>query len=525
MLRLAQWGLPVILLLWVDRLLPQLTYRADDNAAVAVLFFYPTVWDAFTIVAKGGQLGAWWRPLADASFTFDWAIAPFHAGLSFCINEIFHIGNAFLAASLMRRFKPDSPAPYILFLLVLFHPAGLQTVPMLTQRPDVAGTLFYLLALRLYLDFLGGHGKSCLGLSLLSFLAALGFKEMMMTLPAVALFVGIANARMNGRSIQKAALATGIFWLPLFAYWISRSLLVQNPLAYQHWLGEDWIIQQAARLVPLLHRSLLAVFGNTGTAQFHLAGSYLLAGGLAFAAFFVDRRRLPISGWWLLATAVSFTPVWTFADQIHPRFAYLPSILFLTGLLCALGHERGMMRPLLILALGVQPALAWSAYHMEHLQYEKRVRDQLDHQLSELNNYTESRDPETHYWILGWSPDQYFADIQRHVIALSVEVGGRASGVQFNSYLGYSTRNPLCREFYDGTDPVMVQDLGFHKVTFFGRGGGGFCMASTTPADLENLEKHPEWMPGYRFLLWQEGQYREISLEEALRWQEAGKVP
>ncbi len=126
-------------------------------------------------------------PLVFTSFWVEhqlWGIEPFgyHA-----VNLGLHIANALLVFLLLEALCPS--LALAVGLLFALHPVQVETVAWISERKNLLGCLFYLLAIRCYLNFQAGAGRRQYLLSLGAFSLALLSKSITATFVVVPLLL------------------------------------------------------------------------------------------------------------------------------------------------------------------------------------------------------------------------------------------------------------------------------------------------------------------------------------------------
>ena len=119
------------------------------------------------------------------------------------VNVLLHAGNACLLALLLTRLWPRRaevvalpprgvmipPAPWLVALLFVAHPVGVESVAWITEQKNTLSTAFYLLAAWVFLLFHEGRRTSDYGVASGLYLLALGTKTTTATLPAALLVI------------------------------------------------------------------------------------------------------------------------------------------------------------------------------------------------------------------------------------------------------------------------------------------------------------------------------------------------
>jgi protein O-mannosyl-transferase len=151
--------------------------------------FSKSVWS----FQPGTETSNYYRPLMHVFYMFSYHIFGMNPWGFHLINVLFHCGASVLVFLIIQTLLTDhrgksssvylSP-PFAAGMLFASHPIHTETVAWLAGLPDVAFTFFYLLSFYLYILFRDGSKRDYL-LSILSFVAAIFFKEPAITLPIV----------------------------------------------------------------------------------------------------------------------------------------------------------------------------------------------------------------------------------------------------------------------------------------------------------------------------------------------------
>jgi len=126
-------------------------------------------------------------PVVFSSFWLEhqlWGLNP--AGYR-AINLVFHIFNALLVYVIL--FKLSRPLSLPAALIFALHPVQVETVAWITERKNIYGAFFYLLATFFYIRFHDSQQKKDYGFSLLSFVCALLSKSITVTFVVVPLLI------------------------------------------------------------------------------------------------------------------------------------------------------------------------------------------------------------------------------------------------------------------------------------------------------------------------------------------------
>ena len=180
-------------------------------------------------------LGINQRPIANLSFALNYYFAGYAVGPFHIVNLAVHITNALLVQALARctfelwaRLSSQGGtrrdtlslecAALLAGLLFVAHPIQTQSVSYIVQRMNGLATLFYLSAFLLYIRGRKRHEReriTAYGLAGVSWLLALGSKEIALTLPAAIWLYEWFFFRNLEWAFARRTLLT--FWLPLGA--------------------------------------------------------------------------------------------------------------------------------------------------------------------------------------------------------------------------------------------------------------------------------------------------------------------
>ncbi len=171
-------------------------------------------------------------PLTFTTLRFEHALWGLHPSGYHLVNILMHGANAMLAWVILKRLAV--PGAWIAAGLFAFHPVEVQSVAWVSELKNTQSTLFYLLALLMWLRFLRGDGRAgnededrrrswgYYGLTMFFYLASLLSKTTACTLPAALLLASwIQGERIGRRRLAQivpfvilgiAAGATSIWW-------------------------------------------------------------------------------------------------------------------------------------------------------------------------------------------------------------------------------------------------------------------------------------------------------------------------
>ncbi len=216
----------------------RLRFRDLWVLVVAAGLWLPGIWDShflsddFNLIQTWGQAPVWtwfstetvgyYRPLSALLFRVDYLLWGQQAFGYYLTNLLIHLGCALmvshLAASLGPRHRHTALWAGLLFL---FLPGHIFAVLWVSARTGLLCTLFYLVAVSLFLRARSAGGWPYEVLSLAAFAAALLAKELAASLPLLVLAWEAALSRFDFRRLPRAVLPYAVV---LAAYGLFRYL-------------------------------------------------------------------------------------------------------------------------------------------------------------------------------------------------------------------------------------------------------------------------------------------------------------
>jgi tetratricopeptide (TPR) repeat protein len=135
------------------------------------------------------MFGSNWFPLIWLSFMLDRTIFGTWAGGFHLVNVVLHIANTVLLFWVLKRYTKTLWASFFVAALFALHPLHVESVAWVTERKDVLSTLFWLLTMLAYLQYV--ESATFKRYVLICVLYALGLmtKPMLVTLPFVLLLM------------------------------------------------------------------------------------------------------------------------------------------------------------------------------------------------------------------------------------------------------------------------------------------------------------------------------------------------
>jgi tetratricopeptide (TPR) repeat protein len=351
-----------------------------------------------------------WHPLTWLSHMVDVQLFGLKAGGHHLMSLLFHIVNTLLLFLILRAMTGSLWRSAAVAALFALHPLHVESVVWASERKDVLSTLFYLLTLWFYLQYVKQPGFRRYWPVLFCYAAGLLAKQMAVTLPFLlllldywplgrllpadatpavlpqpeALSAGITRKRKKNRTALPAAavnrreriVPSGVDWsrliplvrekLPLFALAAAASIMIflvqsetgivksamQYPLSARM---ENAVFSYAAYLVKTIFPIHLAIFyPHPGTALpfWQVGGAALL---ILLITVFVLRAGRPylVTGWfWYLGTLVPVIGLVQVGLQgMADRYTYVPLIgifMIIAWGLPELAAERQSRKAILI---------------------------------------------------------------------------------------------------------------------------------------------------------------------------------
>jgi hypothetical protein len=293
-----------------------------------------------------------WHPLTWISHMLDVQMFGLNPLAHHLVNLLLHLANTLLLFGVFRKMTGATWQSLAVAGLFALHPLHVESVAWVSERKDVLSTLFWLLTMWVYIDYVRRPGFAAYLAVLLLFALGLMSKPMLVTLPAVLLLLDYwplgrfcANLQDGERSVEnpdyKPVRTLVIEKAPLFALTIASCILTY--LAEKQEGGfsragsvavnaENALMTYVVYLERMLWPVKLAVFYPLDPAGVSLrkaaAAGLVLLGLSAMVIWGARRRRYLATGWfWYLGTLVpviGFVKVGNLA--MADRYTYIPLI-------------------------------------------------------------------------------------------------------------------------------------------------------------------------------------------------------
>jgi protein O-mannosyl-transferase len=317
-------------------------------------------------------------PLVFTTLRFEhalWGLNPFGYHL---VNVLLHAANAVLVWLVLRRLA--IPGAWIAAALFAFHPVQVESVAWVTELKNTQSTLFYLLAVLMWMSFLRGEPPTrwkYYSLTILFCVLALLSKTTACTLPAALLLIPwMQGERIGWQRIVQV--------IPFLILGVAAGLV---SIWWERHLGN--YRQDVGQSLSLIQRALIAAHAlwfYTGKLIFPVnltfsyphwqvdAGNplnYILVAGclaVAFALWFwrkALRRRVMSAVIFFVATLsplLGFIPLYTFKySYVADHYQYVACIGLLALAAAGLQQIPRVFSIIVLLVLGI---LTWKQAHI-----------------------------------------------------------------------------------------------------------------------------------------------------------------
>jgi tetratricopeptide (TPR) repeat protein len=328
-------------------------YDDDDYVTANAIVLQGLTWHGVSWALTTGQ-AANWHPLTWLSHMLDVELYGLDPGPHHLTNLLFHIANTLLLFGLLNRMTRALGRSAFVAGLFAVHPLHVESVAWVAERKDVLSTLFWMLTLWAYVEYVRRPGLRRYGAVLLFFALGLLAKPILVTLPFVLLLLDFWPLGRTGMAPNPAggwALA-GDGWttvvrlvrekLPLLALAVASSIVTfvihrrggavitlgAKPLNLR---VANALISYVTYIGKMLWPAHLAVFYPYAQSLpvGWVAGAFLVLMGISIAVIrAAPRRPYLLVGWlWYLGTLVPVIGLIQVGDQaMADRYTYIPLI-------------------------------------------------------------------------------------------------------------------------------------------------------------------------------------------------------
>jgi len=276
-----------------------------------------------------------WHPLTWMSHMTDCAFFGLNPAGHHATSALLHAANTVLLFLVLRRMTGALWRAAAVAALFGWHPLRVESVAWVAERKDVLGAFFFFLTIWFYAGFVRDKRAAGYGLALLSFMAGLLCKPMLVTLPFVLLLLDYWPLERFGPGAgRRLALEKA----PFFALSAASSVVTY---LVQKSFGSIWdvvpfpirvmnaMLSYGRYLGRMLWPANLAVFypyGNVPVMEWF--ASLVLLAGLTWLALRRRRQRYLATGWcWYVGTLAPVIGLVQVGSQSSAdRYTYIPLI-------------------------------------------------------------------------------------------------------------------------------------------------------------------------------------------------------
>ncbi len=292
-----------------------------------------------------------WHPLTWMSHMLDCQCFGLKPGGPHAVNFLLHAANSVLLFLLLQRMTAALWRSAMVAALFAWHPLHVESVAWIAERKDVLSTLFWLLTIWAYCNYVKNHGVARYFLALLLFILGLMAKPMVVTLPFVLLLLDWwplgrfhskpASPKLAGDAIKSPQhilleklpfmlLAAGSCVLTVVAQRRGRAIASFEGLSMMERLLNSSVsyLRYAVKMFWPADLSLIYPLVVGWQRWEIIAAAILIIAVSAGAVVFFRTRPYWMVGWlWFLGTLVPVIGlVQVGAQSMADRYTYIPSI-------------------------------------------------------------------------------------------------------------------------------------------------------------------------------------------------------
>lgn len=317
-----------------------------DNPIVADGVTWAGVVRAFTTTQA-----AYWHPVTWLSHMLDVELFGFRPGPHHLVNVLLHVFNALLLFGVLVRMTGMPGRAAFVAMIFAIHPLRIESVAWVAERKDVLSTLFWMLAIWVYVEYVKKPGRGSYLTALGLFAIGLLAKPMVLTLPVVLLLLDVwPLRRITFDSITRRRVMPLILEkIPFLMLSVAAAIVT---IVAQHGGGAVKSLDQ----FPLGHRVANAVVS-------YVTYLWMQVLPLNLAVFYPN---VPVPAWQVAGSVVALIAIsWVAIRQAsrQPYLAvgwawYLVTLLPVIGLIQA-GFQSLADRFLYIPHIGISIAVTW----------------------------------------------------------------------------------------------------------------------------------------------------------------------
>lgn len=304
-----------------------------------------------------------WNPLTWISFMLDYQLFGLNPAGYHLTNLVLHLGSVLLLLGVLYRMTERFWPSLLVAALFALHPLNVESVAWVTERKNVLSTLFWMLSLWAYLEYLRKpvwqHYVGIMGFLILGLMS----KQMLVTLPCALLLLDYWPLRRlgdNGKEFRVRLPHLVLEKVPLFAAVLGAGLLTliaahtddALPSLEKLSLGvrlANAPLSYALYLKKMVWPMDLAVFyphpGST-LSPLAVALAILVLAGISLGVWWGRKSRYLVVGWlWYLGTLVPVAGLIQVGGQsMADRHTYIPAIGIFIMLIWGVAESAQAMR-------------------------------------------------------------------------------------------------------------------------------------------------------------------------------------
>lgn len=170
-------------------------------------------------------------PLTSLSFALEYQLFGADPHVSHLINLLLHLCNVGLVFAFARKIRLGNTAAFAAALLFGVHPMHVESVMWISERKDVLYSVFYLLAMMAYWDYLQDNDSKWRSRSILFFVLSMLAKPMALSLPLILILLDWFAGRKIGKKVlvEKIPFFAVAVLIGVVSYWFNARIPITNP--------------------------------------------------------------------------------------------------------------------------------------------------------------------------------------------------------------------------------------------------------------------------------------------------------
>ena len=274
-----------------------------------------------------------WFPITWLSHMLDVQLFGVDSGWHHLISVFLHALSTLLLFIILRRMTGARWPSALVALIFAIHPLHVESVAWIAERKDVLSTLFWMLALLAYSDYVARRTRARYLLTLVVFCLGLMAKPMLVTLPVVLILIDFWPLRRGLQLVEKipffvASLASSIVAFVAHQRGGAVATLEVIPLASRI---ENALITYVVYILKTFWPTHLAIFYpyplQSLVAPAILCGIALIIISALLVRAYQQRSYLAVGWVWYLVTLLPVIGIIQTGSQARAdRYTYIPMI-------------------------------------------------------------------------------------------------------------------------------------------------------------------------------------------------------